>query len=147
MLSRGRAHTPCTRLSTTEFTLSSLVVQVEPGSCGRGGSGEAAPVSCGDEGRWHARSAAFRARPRGASASDAGRQRLSKHNRSPAASLSADVWGEVALTADRLAVPSPTRANADAFRARRPSLAQREEVFRAGFLSRDMGTVKTSLKF
>jgi hypothetical protein len=72
---------------------------------------------------------------------------LSRHNRSPAASLSADVWGEVALTADRLAVPSRTRANADAFRARRPSLVQREEAFRAGFLSRDMGTVKTSLKF
>jgi hypothetical protein len=41
----------------------------------------------------------------------------------------ADVWEEVALTAERLQVDSRTQANEDAFRAHQPSLRQLEHAF------------------
>jgi hypothetical protein len=88
------------------------------------------PVSCVEEGRWHAESAAFGAAPHTAHP----RLRRRKAEALEAEPLArgvaqADVWDEVALTADRLAVASPTRANADVFRAHRPSLAELERAF------------------
>jgi hypothetical protein len=88
------------------------------------------PVSCVEEGRWHAQSAAFGAAPHAANP----RLRRRKAEALQAEPLArgaaqADVWDEVALTADRLEVASPTRANSDAFRAHRPSLAQLEQAF------------------
>jgi hypothetical protein len=88
------------------------------------------PVSCVEEGRWHAQSTAFGA------ASHAAHPRLRRRKAEALQAellargvAQADVWDEVALTADRLAVASPTRANADAFRAHRPSLIQLEKAF------------------
>lgn len=88
------------------------------------------PVSCVEEGRWHAQSTDFGAAPHAAHP----RLRRRKAEALQAEPLArgvaqADVWDEVALTADRLAVASPTRANADAFRTHHPSLAQLEQVF------------------
>jgi len=88
------------------------------------------PVSCVEEGRWHAQSVAFGAAPHAAHP----RLRRRKAEALQAEPLArgaaqADVWDEVALTADRLAVVSPTRANSDTFRAHRPSLAQLEQAF------------------
>jgi hypothetical protein len=95
-----------------------------------GGAKLPIPVSCVEEGRWHAQSAAFGAAPYAAHP----RLRRRKAEALQAEPLArgvaqADVWDEVAQTADRLAVASPTRANADAFRTHRPSLAQLEQAF------------------
>lgn len=88
------------------------------------------PVSCVEEGRWHPQSGAFGAAPYAAHP----RLRRRKAEALQAEPLArgvaqAEVWDEVALTADRLAIRSPTRANADAFRTHRPSLAQLEQAF------------------
>jgi hypothetical protein len=88
------------------------------------------PVSCVEERRWHAQSAAFGAAPHAAHPR-LRRRKAEALQVEPLArgAAQADVWDEVALTADRLAVASPTRANSDAFRAHRPSLAQLEQAF------------------
>ncbi len=88
------------------------------------------PVSCVEEGRWHAESAAFGAAPHTAHPRLRRRKAEALHAEPLARGIAqADVWEEVALTADRLAVASPARANAEAFRAHRPSLAQLELAF------------------
>jgi hypothetical protein len=87
-------------------------------------------VSCVEEGRLHSQSAAFAAAPHAANP----RLRRRKAEAQRAAPLArgiaqSDVWDEVALTADRLDVASPTRANADAFHGHRTSLAELEQAF------------------
>src|SRR4051812_33848185 len=73
------------------------------------------PVSCVEEGRWHAQSAAFGAAPHTAHPRLRRRKAEALHAEPLARGIAqADVWEEVALTADRLAVASPTRANAEA---------------------------------
>lgn len=88
------------------------------------------PVSCVEQGRWQRRSDMF------ASAAHASNPRLRRRKAEmlqtePLARglAQADVWEEVALTAERLRVDSPTSANEDAFRAHRPSLAELEHAF------------------
>jgi ARG and Rhodanese-Phosphatase-superfamily-associated Protein domain len=88
------------------------------------------PVSCVEEGRWHAQSAEFAA----ASHTANPRVRRRKAEALQAQPLArgvaqADVWDEVALTADRLEVTSRTGANADAFQMHRGSLSRLEQAF------------------
>ncbi len=90
------------------------------------------PVSCVEEGRWHARSAMF------GSASHASNPSLRRTKaralqREPLARgvAQGDVWEEVALTARRLGVSSPTGASADAFDAHRGALTGLEQAFPA----------------
>jgi hypothetical protein len=77
------------------------------------------PVSCVEEGRWHARSAAFAAAPHAAYPE----LRRRKAERLSAAPLQrgvaqAAVWDEVRAKAERLDVTSPTGAQADIYRSR-----------------------------
>ena len=88
------------------------------------------PVSCVEQDRWQMRSEAFAAAPHAA------HPRLRRRKASvllaqPLARgvAQADVWDEVAVTAQRLNVRSATAANADAFRTHRTSLAELEEAF------------------
>ena len=88
------------------------------------------PVSCVEAGRWHLQSAAFGAAPHAAHPRLRRRKAEALRAEPLARGVSqADVWDEVALTAGRLTVSSPTLANADAFRAHRGSLGQLEQVF------------------
>ena len=88
------------------------------------------PVSCVEEGRWHARSAAFDSAPHAAYPE----LRRRKAERLSAAPLErglaqAAVWEAVAEKSGRHDVHSRTRAQADIFAAREPDL----DKLRAGF--------------
>ncbi len=88
------------------------------------------PVSCVEEGRWRARSAAFDTAPQTAHA----HLRRVKAERLASAPLArgiaqAEVWDEVRAKAARLAADSPTLANADTFRAHERALRSLEDAF------------------
>jgi hypothetical protein len=88
------------------------------------------PVSCVEQGRWHTRSAAFAAAPHTAHPRLRRRKATALQSEPLARGVAqADVWEEVARTAERLQVDSRTQANADAFRAHQPSLTQLEHAF------------------
>jgi hypothetical protein len=89
------------------------------------------PVSCVEEGRWHARSAAFSTSDRHAYPE----LRRVKAERQAAAPLArgvaqAAVWEEVAAKSRRNRVDSPTGAHHDIFRARERDLASLRGAFR-----------------
>src|SRR5215207_2581204 len=88
------------------------------------------PVSCVEEGRWHARSAAF------APAQHAAYPELRRRKAEPlsAAPLElgvaqAAVWEEVRAKAERLRVDSATSAQADIYRSREDELAELRRTF------------------
>jgi hypothetical protein len=88
------------------------------------------PVSCVEEGRWQSQPPLFTAAAHASHPSLRRRKAEALHSRPLTRGIAqGDVWEEVALTADRLAVSSSTHANADAFRAHRPALAELEEAF------------------
>lgn len=95
-----------------------------------GGGKTRIPVSCVEQGRWSARSAAF---------SDASHTAYPELRRRKAERLAAapmalgvaqsEVWESVAAKADRLDADAPTGAQADIFRAREGALAGLREAF------------------
>jgi hypothetical protein len=88
------------------------------------------PVSCVEEGRWQSHSRLFTAAAHASHPRLRQRKAEALHARPLTRGIAqGDVWEEVALTADRLAVSSRTHANADAFRAHRPALAELEQAF------------------
>jgi hypothetical protein len=94
------------------------------------GSELVVPVSCVEQGRWHRVSAGFGA-AKHAAHPNLRRRKAETLDSAPLASGLAQgrVWEEVAETAQRLGVHSPTGANADAFRAHAPSLDALEGAF------------------
>jgi hypothetical protein len=88
------------------------------------------PVSCVEEGRWHARSAAFASAPHAASPE----VRRIKGEQLSAAPLErgiaqAAIWEAVAHKAGRHGVYSPTRAQADIYEAREVDLGSLRRAF------------------
>jgi hypothetical protein len=88
------------------------------------------PVSCVEQGRWARRSDTFAA-ARHTANPELRRRKAAALQAQPLARgiAQADVWDAVALKADELRVSSATGANADAFQAKRTSLAQLEDAF------------------
>jgi hypothetical protein len=88
------------------------------------------PVSCVEEGRWHARSLAFEAAPH-AAAPDLRRLKAERLLAAPLepGRAQAEVWAAVSETVLAHGVHSPTRAQADIFDARRGDLAALREAF------------------
>jgi ARG and Rhodanese-Phosphatase-superfamily-associated Protein domain len=94
------------------------------------GSAHRIPVSCVEQGRWSARTAAM---------GSAGHFSHAHLRRRKAEALAAmplapgiaqrEVWNEVADKAVRMNVPSPTQANSDTFRAHEAGLAELEPLF------------------
>src|SRR6266540_1943283 len=88
------------------------------------------PVSCVEQGRWHARSASFES-ARHTAYPDLRRrkaERLSAEPFTPGAAQAA-VWDEVAAKAGRHGVDSPTGAAADIYRSRDAALSEVRHAF------------------
>ena len=90
----------------------------------------AIPVSCVEEGRWSARSAAFAPSPQ-AAYPELRRRKAVQLSAAPLESGTAQaaVWDEVASKAERLGIHSPTRAQADIFAGRRDVLGALTQSF------------------
>jgi hypothetical protein len=88
------------------------------------------PVSCVEQGRWHARSASFEAAQH-AAYPDLRRRKAERLSAEPLArgAAQAAVWDEVAAKAGRHGVASPTGASADIFRSRDEALAELRKAF------------------
>lgn len=88
------------------------------------------PVSCVEQGRWHARSASFVA-ARHAAYPDLRRRKAERLSAEPLArgAAQAAVWDEVAAKAGRHGVESPTGASADIYRGRDEVLARLAQAF------------------
>jgi len=88
------------------------------------------PVSCVEEGRWHARSAAFAAAPHTAYP-DLRRRKAERLSAAPLERGAAQsvVWDAVAEKAGRRGVHSPTHAQADIFEAHEGGLRQLRSAF------------------
>ena len=88
------------------------------------------PVSCVEEGRWQARSAAF-APARHSAYPELRRRKAERLSADPLALGVAQsaVWDEVRAKSSRLDVDSPTGAQADVFRAREDELAALRRAF------------------
>jgi hypothetical protein len=88
------------------------------------------PVSCVEQGRWHARSASFEAAQH-AAYPDLRRRKAERLSAEPLArgAAQAAVWDEVAAKAGRHGVASPTGASADIFRGRDDALAELRKAF------------------
>jgi len=88
------------------------------------------PVSCVEQGRWQSHAATFTAAPHASNPRLRQRKAEALHSQPLTRGVAqSDVWDEVGFTANRLAVSSSTHANADAFRAYRPALAELEQAF------------------
>src|SRR4051812_47112896 len=88
------------------------------------------PVSCVEQGRWHARSVGFDA-ARHTAYPDLRRRKAQLLSAEPLARGAAQslVWEEVAAKAGRHGVHSPTRAQADIYRDRDTDLAHLRQTF------------------
>jgi hypothetical protein len=88
------------------------------------------PVSCVEEGRWHARSAAF-APATHAAYPELRRRKAERLSAAPMelGVAQAEVWAEVREKADRLHVDSATGAQADIYRSREDELASLRRAF------------------
>jgi ARG and Rhodanese-Phosphatase-superfamily-associated Protein domain len=88
------------------------------------------PVSCVEQGRWHARSATF-ASARHAAYPELRRRKAQQLSAEPFARgiAQAAVWDEVAAKAGRHGVHSPTAAAADIYRKRETALAELRNAF------------------
>jgi hypothetical protein len=90
------------------------------------------PVSCVEQGRWHARGPGFKT-ARHAAYADLRRLKSEALNAKPFApgDLQAAVWEAIADKAERLGIQSPTGAAADIYRGQEAALAELREAFPA----------------